>query len=282
MDDAAIATIAYADVFDYPLRRDELVRWMMFDGKVPKQEKRFYYLPGRTHLVAIRRERAKWQQEKWSIAGRAARILSVLPTIQLVGVTGGLAMDNAGQQDDVDLFFIVSDGTLWVSRLLATVLVEMLGIRRRPKETSVANKVCLNMFMTERGLSVPAGERDCFSAHEVLQMRPLWERGDIYKRFLKANGWAQVFLPNAWKKKNKESRIMNHEKTAKKFLMFRLHEPLARAFQLWYMNKHRTNEVISDTTLRFHPNDARLWIKRKLAVRLARYHIPLDKIFYAS
>ncbi|OGG34984.1 hypothetical protein A2363_02065 [Candidatus Gottesmanbacteria bacterium RIFOXYB1_FULL_47_11] len=281
MDDAAIATIAYADVFDYPLRRDELVRWMMFDGKVPKQEKRFYYLPGRTHLIAIRRKRAKWQQEKWSIAERVARILSIIPTLQLIGVTGGLAMDNAGQQDDVDLFFIVSDGTLWVSRLLATVLIELLGIRRRPNDTSVANKVCLNMFMTECGLAISMGERDCFSAHEVLQMRPLWERGNIYKRFLKANGWVKMYLPNAWKERGNSKWLPVHRKDQSNIL-FSILEPFAKKAQLWYMKKHRTNEVISDTTLRFHPNDARLWIKRKLAARLARYHIPLDKIFYAS
>ena len=58
-------------------------------------------------------------------------------------------------------------------------------------------------------------------------------------------------------------------------------ELLAKNFQLWYMRKHRTHEVISDSTLRFHPNDARVWIKRKFAIRLSRFHTPLDKIFYA-
>jgi hypothetical protein len=58
-------------------------------------------------------------------------------------------------------------------------------------------------------------------------------------------------------------------------------EPFAKFIQLWYMRGHRTNEVISDTTLRFHPKDARAWVKRKLEVRLRTYHVPLDKIFYA-
>ena len=58
-------------------------------------------------------------------------------------------------------------------------------------------------------------------------------------------------------------------------------ELLARKLQLWYMKKRRTNEVITDTALRFHPKDARVWVKKKFAARLKRYHIPLDKVFYA-
>ena len=65
------------------------------------------------------------------------------------------------------------------------------------------------------------------------------------------------------------------------FLM-RLFEWPAKQIQLWYMARHRTHEVITDTTLRFHPRDARVWVKRKLSARLAKFNIPLDKVFYAS
>ncbi len=63
-------------------------------------------------------------------------------------------------------------------------------------------------------------------------------------------------------------------------ILFRLFEPLAKFVQLWYMRRHRTEEVITDTVIRFHPKDARVWIKRKLATRLSRHNIPLDRIFY--
>jgi len=58
-------------------------------------------------------------------------------------------------------------------------------------------------------------------------------------------------------------------------------EYFCKTVQLWYMKKHRTNEVISDTMLRFHPKDARIWIKREFAKRLARYNVPIDKFFNA-
>lgn len=58
-------------------------------------------------------------------------------------------------------------------------------------------------------------------------------------------------------------------------------EPLAKYIQLWYMGRHRTHEVITGTMLRFHPKDARVWVRQKLGTRLKRYSIPLDKVFYA-
>jgi hypothetical protein len=177
---------------------------------------------------------------------------------------------------------IVADGTLWVSRMMATLLMDILLLRRHPQDQCVADKICLNMFMTARATSLPEGDRDCFIAHEVLQMVPLWEQKGTYKRFLLANRWTQRYLPNAWKEKitiKADQMCMGFPIVI--FIM-RLFEWPAKQLQLWYMARHRTYEVITDTTLRFHPNDARIWIKRELSARLAKYHIPLDKVFYAS
>ena len=44
------------------------------------------------------------------------------------------------------------------------------------------------------------------------------------------------------------------------------------------MNNRRTNEVIRSGMIRFHPRDARQWV-RKNTLPLKRQHIPLDKIF---
>jgi len=271
--EALIATLAYGDIFDYPLTRQELIRW-------------FLYYPVRSAPKGFgshaKHKKASWQSGKWMIAQRASRWLSLVPTIQLVGVTGGLAMNNAGRDDDIDLFFIVADGTLWISRMLATILMDIIGLRRHPKDQQVANKVCLNMFMTESAMGLAPHDRDCFTAHEVLQMVPLFVRGETYARFLGSNQWVKKFLPNAWREKYQVSGIRYQEKSDIGIWCLKLLEKPSRLFQLWYMQKHRTHEVITDTTLRFHPKDARIWIKRRLRARLATFNIPLDKVFYAS
>lgn len=290
--DAILATVAYADVFDYPLRRDELTHWMLLNfqkaWKIKEIEMKdgYWYLKGRANIIKLRRQREAWQAEKWGIAQRAAGYLSWIPTLHLVGVTGGLAINNARQDDDIDLLIICARGTLWISRLLATVMISVLGLRRLPRQKHVANKVCLNMFMSPRhdlgwGVDVPGDERDCFSAHEVLQMHPLWEQPGTYRKFLGNNHWVEAYLPNAWHSNSKSGIPEAYKTPAIVLWVFRVFEFPAKVIQLWYMAHHRTNEVITDTILRFHPKDARIWIKRKLSARLAKFNIPLDKVFYA-
>ena len=119
-------------------------------------------------------------------------------------------------------------------------------------------------------------------------MTPLWGRDGVYKRFLYANAWVKKFLPNAWEEKVKSSREAGSRsagqkskvKSQKSYKVFSILEPIAQFMQLRYMNRRRTTEVIGDTVIRFHPRDARGWIKKELGRRLAQFNIPLDKIFY--
>lgn len=276
--EAIITAIAYADIFDYPLTSEELRMWLPYirHSLAASQES---VLRRQKRLIAIRKQREAWSREKWIRARRVATLLKLIPTIALVGVTGGLARSNARTHDDIDFLIITAPHTLWITRALSTVLLELLRLRRRPGDAHFSNLICLNMFMSKDGLAIPVNERDLFTAHEVLLMTPIWERDGAYTKFLQANRWAKKFLPNAWegRKKNYELRIMNFG-----FFPFilQLVEPVAKFIQLRYMKKRRSTEVVTDTLIRFHPRDARGWIKRALVRRLSRYKIPLDKIFY--
>ncbi|MBI5449311.1 hypothetical protein HY948_03255 [Candidatus Gottesmanbacteria bacterium] len=281
-DVAVYVAQSYAAIFDYPLTESDVYRWVPFiEG--PKELR---VSPLKRRDIVKREERKQWSARKWEHAQVVAEWLHKVPTIQLVGVTGGLAMDNAKKSDDIDLFFVTSRGTTWITRFMATCIVELSGYRRKPGEKNVTDKICLNMFMAENALAICGKERDFFAAHEVLQMIPLRERDDAYKRFLLSNQWAKNFLPNAWREKIQYTKQRNIEKTH--FIIFylcfifRFFEPIAKYLQLWYMRNRRTNEVISESVIRFHPVDARVWVKKALAKYLAVRNVPLDKIFYGS
>lgn len=281
-----LVTVAYADVFDYPLTGTEVSLWRIgqISGKQSPTKQRllkagpFFTLPGRRQIIAIRSAREKTAERKWDFIRFVAAKFARIPTVQLVGVTGGLAMNNAREEDDIDLFFITSPGTLWITRLLVTLYTEFMGYRRHLRDTSVQNKVCLNMFMASDSLALSVNDQDLFSAHEVLQMVPLWERDNTYRTFLQANGWARSYLPNAWKARQRTA-VPNMYGSFWKTILLPL-EPAMRALQLWYMHGHRTTEVITDGALRFHPKDARVWVKERYAARLKRLNIPLDIVFY--
>lgn len=290
-----IATVAYADIFDFPLTRSEVKRWAVGGiDRVPislsgldaskKSTWGYVLLPGRKKLVNVRRSRQKSAVGKWRRIQAASRFFRCVPTLLLMGVTGGLAMNNAKKDDDIDLFFISRKNTLWLTRSLVTFVAEVLGMRRRPGDRKVKDKICLNMFMAEDALSLPRKEQDLFAAHEVLQMVPLWEREGIYQRFLSVNRWASYFLPNAWHEK---IRGFTAGRKLRKNIVFSrilavagLLEPIANLSQRMYMRRRRTSEVIRSGMIRFHPNDARKWVREKYIIRLGKWDIPLDKIFY--
>jgi hypothetical protein len=224
-------------------------------------------------------------KEKREIARGVGKWLMLIPSITLVGVTGGVAVNNAIDSDDIDIFIITARGTLWITRALATLVVDLLRMRRHPGDINVKDKICLNMFMSESALGIPKKERDLYTAHEVLQMEPIWARGNSYKQFLESNNWVKNVLPTAWSIKHIGRN--NHPKasyfwTYISVFFLRFLENPAKFFQLWYMRRRRTHEVIAQRMLRFHPNDARVWIKKELHKRLAKRNIPLDKIFYGG
>lgn len=305
MRDAVRIAISYADIFDYPLTEEELRIWLPFirHALEVSQESVLRNMQ-KKQLFTMRMQREAWSKDKWIRARTVASLLRLIPTILLVGVTGGLARSNVKEEDDIDFMIITSQKALWVTRALSTVFLDFLGLRRRPEDTQFKNLICLNMFMSEDGLAVPGKERDLFTAHEVLLMTPLWEHCGVYEKFLLANRWVKRFLPNAWHVKHQapstkhqsisKFKIQNNPKIFLQYwnlmleicLVFgiwclRFAEQPAKFFQLRYMNKRRSTEVVTDTVIRFHPRDARVWIKKELGLRIARYNIPLDKIFYA-
>ncbi|MEK9143157.1 MAG: hypothetical protein AAB481_00820 [Patescibacteria group bacterium] len=290
LHDAIIAALCYANIFDYPLTEEEVRTWLPYVRNYPRQSlKKIYssFHPTR-RLFEIRKKREAWSIDKWTRAQWIANLLKHIPTIMLIGVTGGLTRSNVRASDDIDFFIITASKTMWMTRALSTILLDILHLRRRPGDTNVRDLVCLNMFMSVNGLAIPQKERDLFTAHEVLLMTPLWERDNTYSMFLRANTWVRKFLPNAWEEKVKSSREAGSRsagqkskvKSQKSYKAFSIFEPIARFIQLRYMRKRQTSEVVSDKVIRFHPRDARVWIKRDLGERLMRFNVPLDKIFY--
>jgi len=294
-------TLLYGDIFQYPYTEDELFIWLprgawtkkaiqkqlryLIKKKIISYKAPFYCVWRHAKYRKTRLQREHGSLGKWRKAESAASLLRFIPTITLVGITGGLSNFNADTDDDIDFYIGTKPGTLWISRFFATLLIEAAGIRRHPEDKDVKDVICLNMFVSEKAFMVSKKEQDIFTAHEVLQMKPLWERGNTYAHFLKKNKWVSSIFPNKWKEvmyrlKSKKEIIREYGQFQFLTQFLRMLEKPSNKIQLWYMNKRRTSEVVSDTVVRFHPHDARLWIHKRLQLKLKRYHLPLDKNFF--
>lgn len=158
-------------------------------------------------------------------------------------------MRNAPVEDDIDFFVICAPGTLWTTRLMATTLLDVGGLRRKPGQTSVRDKICLNMFIDASKLTLPTKEQDIYAAHEIAQLKPLISKHQSYEAFVYANRWVKRFLPHA---------LVYKKPLSFKKKQMTLIESVSKHSQLFYMRKRKTTEQINRFMLRFHPQDARL------------------------
>jgi hypothetical protein len=199
---AIVQTVAYADVFDYPLTADELQRYLIgvpvsrgtlrgilsssrLVPSVLSRGGRYYTLAGREAAIDIRRARAATSVELWRRAVRYGRFIGNVPFVRMVAVTGALAMDNVAD-GDIDYLIVTEPKRLWLCRALVVGVVKLAARR--------GVTLCPNYFLSERALVLE--ERNLFTAHEVAQMVPLMGLA-TYEQLRQLNPWCEAFLPNA-------------------------------------------------------------------------------------
>ncbi len=200
---AILCTVAYADVFDYPLTLPEIHRYLIGLAAPPDQVSRalrsgpwladrvrqvgeFWVVAGREHLAELRRARAGAAARLWPRAVGYGRVIAGLPFVRMVAVTGALALDNVEPDDDIDYLVVTVAGRLWVCRAL------VIGVVRWAARQGV--HLCPNYFLSERALAIE--DRNLFTAHELVQM-VLLHGPDVYRRMRRLNLWTADFLPNA-------------------------------------------------------------------------------------
>ena len=281
---AVLAALSYFDLFSYPLSEEEVFFWL--PAKAGRQEVKkvleelkkagkvsvkdgFYFFPPK-NSVELRKKRERYAEGKIKKAQKAARLLGFLPGVLLVGLTGNLAMKAAKKEDDIDFLIITRSGWLWRSRFLAIFLLELLGWRRRPNQKEARDKICLNLFIEEGHLALEKERHDLYTAHELLQMKPLVDKASVYQRFLQANSWAVSFLPQAWEKSKVKSQSANwrtkvKSKEGKEVAAASptIVEKILAGFQLKKISAHQSREEILPGQLFFHPQDRRGEMMRK-------------------
>lgn len=269
MEKAIVKTLIYADLFDYPMLSQEIHKWLIGKNapieqvekalkKLVKSKKVFlkqgvYFLKNRSALVKIRQDREKVSQSYYIKARWIARLFKIIPWIQLVGISGSLAMRNADKTDDIDLFIISKPNRVWLTRLLSALILELVGERRlrdaSRKESQ--SKVCLNLLISEDALV--QSKQNLYIAHEILQLKVLWERSKTYQKFLESNEWTVKFLPNWIGISAVEKRISSGMR--KNWLLFDYLEKIVEVLQRRYMGQINGSELVGHQMLYFHPED---------------------------
>ncbi|MEK7605176.1 MAG: hypothetical protein AAB478_01495 [Patescibacteria group bacterium] len=286
--EAIFRTLLYSDLFNCPLREDELFYYLNTKEKVLQKDisKIALQTPGvykweswyslrRSHQdIRKRQERMRISQAKIALAQRLIRWITWIPSLLFVGISGSVAAGNAQLNDDIDFFVITQKGSLYTTRLLLLLLLQILRKRRKPHEQEARNKICLNMLIDESSLAIPESKRTVYTAREIGQLMPLFERRGTYQRFLKANAWAKSFLPHIGRKGD---WISSKGKVSQRKTFFTLVEPLTRFIEIRYMKKRQTVEQVNTHSIAFHLNDTAVRILRRYEARLKTLELTMSR-----
>lgn len=203
LDLAVVLTTVYADVFDYPLRPEELQRYLIGQrasldevcealtcGRLAREHLNqaggYITLRGREELSAVRKARQRTAARLWPAAVHYGKILGRLPFVRMTAVTGALAVSNVDGRLDLDFLVVTEPGRLWVCRAIGILLV------RYAQQRNVL--LCPNYYLAENRLQI--NDRSLYTAHELAQMVPVAGM-DVYERMRAVNDWTRALLPNA-------------------------------------------------------------------------------------
>ncbi len=298
-----LKTVLYADIFEYPLTSSQIWRYLIASRKFKKQDfdkalkdmgktvssrSGLYFLGSRKKLIEKRVIRKKESGKKFSSLYKAAALLSFIPTVSLIGVSGGLSMENADKKDDIDIFVITRSNRLWTTRIFIILILKIIGKHRSRTGKKVTDKICLNMLVDEKNLSF-VKRKDLYTAHEIAQMVPVFDRNKTYVRFVNANLWVKKFMPNSLlginnlpanlaeasaKRAGKAGKELSIKKENSSFIINHssfILEFFAKNIQLWYIKKHKSIETVTDGVLAFHPLDYKQNIMEAYLARIKKY-----------
>lgn len=285
MDEQIIETLSYFDIFDYPVTLSELKRYLGCEITVSDDEIKeiieeipiiqesngYYYFLGRQGIVEKRVERNTISIAKFVKAKVIAKILSYIPTIEYIGISGSLSMMNAIDGDDIDLFFITRKNTLWITRFAVNVILILMKQKRDRDQKKVKDKICPNMFMQNGKLAFTDKRKTLYIAHEILQLKTLYDKSDSFYRLLSHNRWVSNFFPNFTIPLKASTKIKANKRAKVQVKFIIMLEKIFFNLQSVYMKNYKTKEIISRGQAFFHPVDKQGMILSMHKLKYKRY-----------
>jgi len=263
-DRAIKRTLAYSAVFQYPVSTFQLYTFLITKNKFDYdffssslrrlvKKKHIKAKGGKYYLPGIRpvswNLRYKYSKDLMKEARVSVKLLSLIPWLKMVAVTGAVASYNAIKDDDVDVFIVSEKNRLWITRFFVFLILKSVGKYAQKGEDN--RKFCCNLFADESGMKWGKDKQNMYVAREMLSMQPLLDRDRTYYKFIQANSWSlkhfnnyKMEFPKKYSDRNLgKSRLVN------------LLENSLRKFQLNYMKNKKTNEITTKHFIHFNKHD---------------------------
>lgn len=287
LESAIFRTVAFFSLFDFPVTAFEIWKWLAKPATSYRLEEvmtalaaspwlasrlqtrdGFFVLQGKRETIALRHTRFLDATRKFKRLRRACYYLGFLPMVKSLNVCNTLAWMNTKPESDIDLFIITKPRRVWTTRLLAVFPFALLGMR--PKGGAV-DPICFSFFTSEDNLSLRdlrLNKHDLYLAQWVRSLVPVVDR-DRHADFIEANRWVDGIFPNSFAVRpvrRRRSTIWKRHADLCKLI-----EPFSRSLQrsrlpseIKQLANRDSRVIVSDTMLKFHPNDRRAEFIAKL------------------
>lgn len=203
-----IKTLAYYDIFDYPLTVEEIfynlgtnhvsvldiqkeIELLCKDGLTFKKSN-FYLLRNDENFITRRLEGNKLAEKKINSAYKMTKFISKFPYVRAVLLSGSISKGYMEKDSDVDYFIITQPKRLWVTRLLLMLFKKVFLFNSR-------KIFCINYFVDTETLEIE--EKNIFTATELTTLIPTYGK-ELYDELYKKNSWIRDFYPNFPKRDN--------------------------------------------------------------------------------
>lgn len=308
LEESIYATVAYFDLFDYPLTKQELWTFLLYppsaQGAVriedvidisvsmPELEwmKGFVFIKGRGAIIQLRIDRYLIAERKIKKALRFSRVCALVPGVAMIALCNTLAFSHSRDSSDIDFFIIAKKGYLWFVRAASIVLSMAFG--KRLSELHMRDALCLSFFVSDDALDLSiialplkGDVEDIYLAAWVSRCIPLYNEAGRYEQFWNANQWAAFIFPNRLPYMTNHMRRIRHSPVTKAIKngiqsLFGLFRPIIESACEMIQRKKfprdiqcamQTNDsgvVVQESILKFHLTDKRSEFRDALLERL--------------
>ena len=250
---AILKTIRYGGQFGADYGYEEIRERLISARKYPDEEINSKLREMNT--VNINSMNSDLVTEKISKAENLGKLLAErFPNILMVGVTGSVAAGTPKENEDIDLMMIVKKDSLWITRLTVMIWIWVNRIpHRKYRLKQKKDDFCFNLWLEEESLKLPNSRKNLKNAMDLILMKPVVSKDNIYERFVRKNEWVKKYVANGYNKIINNFRKNNINKKPSSSQFGKIINLLMFWLQYVYMKNKFNGETVDQKRAFFHP-----------------------------
>lgn len=153
----------------------------------------------------IKKEPSQIENDFYKKTDKYLKYIKWIPGLKMIWIWNSISMNCSTKESDIDLLIVTSQNSMWLNRILITLIFEILWVRKNNKHH--ASRFCLSFFSTINWLNFSNWkiENDIYLYFWIVYFKPILDFDNTYELFFEKNKtWADFSEYNKIKENNKK------------------------------------------------------------------------------